>query len=100
MAFTALSVVGNGALIPAVGSFTALAVGTVTMVSGAATVTVKGLKRVEGIIGMVQGATGVGEWVICTATSGNTADLETVGEGGSATGTSVVMYIAWGPPLS
>lgn len=100
MAFSPLSVVKSGKLTPAPGSYTVFAVGETTMASGTGTATATGLIRIEGIVGMVQGATGVGEWVICTATSGNTATLETVGEGGSATGTSVVMWIAWGPPAS
>jgi hypothetical protein len=83
-------------LVPAVGSFTNLAYGMTTMSSGTGTVTVPALRVLEGIVGTVQGATGVGEMVICTATSANTATLETVGEGGSATGSSVVMWIAWG----
>lgn len=83
-------------LVPAVGSFTNLAYGMTTMASGTGTVTVPSFVALEGIVGSVQGATGVGETVICTATSGNTATLETVGEGGTATGTSVVMWIAWG----
>ena len=83
-------------LIKAVGSFTEFAVGMTTMASGTGTVTVPQFGTLHGIVGCVQGATGVGETVICTATSTNTATLETIGEGGSATGTSVVMWIAWG----
>lgn len=100
MAFNPLRVVKDGALTPAVGSFTVFAVGEGTASSGLVTVTVPGLRQVDGIIGMVQGATGVGETVICTATSTNTADLETVDESGSAAGSSVIMYIAWGPPAA
>lgn len=100
MAFNALSVVKTGRLTPALGSYTVFAVGETTMASGTGTATASGLKRIEGIVGCVQGATGVGQWVICTATSSNTATLETVAEDGSASGTSVVMWIAWGPPLS
>lgn len=83
-------------LVEAVGNFTNLAYGMTTMASGTGTVTVPGFSRLDGIVGTVQGATGVGETVICTATSTNTATLETVAEGGSTTGTSVVMWIAWG----
>lgn len=83
-------------LLQIVGSFGNIAVGFVTMASGAATVTVPQFTVLKGIVGCVQGATGVGETVICTATSTNTASLETVSEGGSTTGTSVVMWIAWG----
>ena len=94
MAFNVTSQIGK--LMPAVGSFTSFVTGMTTMASGTGTATAIGLTRLDGIVGTVQGATGVGEMVICTATSGNTATLETVGEGGSATGTSVVMWIAWG----
>ena len=81
-----------------VGSFGPFAYGMITMVSGAATVTIPQFSRIEGVVGCVQGATGVGETVICVATSTNTADLETIAEGGTTTGTSVVMWIAWGTP--
>jgi hypothetical protein len=83
-------------LVESVGSFTDLAHGMTVMASGTGTVTVPHFTRLDGIVGTVQGATGVGEMVICTATATNTATLETVGEGGSATGSSVVMWIAWG----
>lgn len=85
-------------LVENLGAFSPFAVGMATMSSGKATVTFPGLRRVDGVIGMVQGATGVGETVICTATSTNTADIETVNESGSAGGSSVVMLIAWGIP--
>lgn len=81
-----------------VGSFGPFAYGMTTMAAGTGTVTIPQFSRIEGIVGSVQGATGVGETVICTATSTNTATLETIGEGGTATGTSVVMWIAWGQP--
>ena len=100
MAFNQLDVVKSGKLTPAVGSYSVFAVGEATMVGGKLTVTCTGLRKIQGIVGMVQGATGVGETVICTATSGNTAELETVDESGSAAGTSVVMFIAWGPPAA
>ena len=80
-----------------VGSFGPFAYGMTVMVSGAATITIPQFSRIEGIMGCAQGATGVGETVICTATSANTADIETVDESGDAAGTSVVMWIAWGP---
>lgn len=79
-----------------VGSFSTFAYGMTTMSSGLGTVTISQFSSIEGITGTVQGATGVGETVICTATSGNTADIETVTEAGSAGGSSVVMWIAWG----
>jgi len=81
-----------------VGSFGPFAYGMTTMASGTGTVTIPQFSRIEGIVGCVQGATGVGETVICTATSTNTATLETINESGSAAGTSVVMWIAWGVP--
>ena len=96
MAFNVSSQAGR--LVKAIGSFTELACGMATMASGPADVTVPSLARVDGVVGCVQGATGVGETVICTATSTNTFTLETIAEGGTATGTSVVMWIAWGIP--
>ncbi len=81
-----------------VGSFRPLAYGMTTMATGTGTVTIPQFSRIEGIVGVVQGATGVGETVICTATSANTATLETIDEAGDAAGTSVVMWIAWGTP--
>lgn len=81
-----------------VGSFGPMAYGMTTMATGTGTVTIPQFSRIEGIVGCVQGATGVGETVICTATSTNTATLETIDEAGDAAGTSVVMWIAWGTP--
>lgn len=86
----------NSVLEEVVGSFGPFAYGMATMASGTATITVKQFVTVYGAVGSVQGATGVGETVIITATSGNTFTLETVAEGGTTTGTSVVMWIAWG----
>jgi hypothetical protein len=83
-------------LISTVGIHTELAVGMTTMVSGGGTVTVPQFRKLHGIVGIVQGATGVAETVVCTATSGNTATIETVDEAGDKAGTSVVMWIAWG----
>lgn len=79
-----------------VGTVTSIATGMTTMASGTGTVTVKQFRTLLGIVGTVQGATTVGETVICTATSGNTATIETIAEGGTTTGTSVVMWFAWG----
>lgn len=98
MAFNVTSQAGR--LVKAVGSYTELACGMATMASGTATVTVPALRRVDGAVGSVQGATGVGETVIITATSTNTFTIETIAEGGTATGTSVVMWIAWGIPAA
>jgi len=81
-----------------VGSFGSFAYGMSTMASGTATVTIPQFVIVHGVVGSVQGATGVGETVIFTATSTNTFTVETVAEGGTTTGTSVVMWIAWGIP--
>jgi hypothetical protein len=100
MAFNSLTVVNNGGTLPAVGSYCALAVGTGTCVAGLITVTAPGLRRIEGIVGCTQGATTVGEAVICTATSGNTAALETTDANGTVAGTSVIMWVAWGPPAA
>jgi len=98
MAFNALTYTTSGKLMQAIGSFTAMAIGETTMACGAGTATASGLKLLEGIVGMVQGATGVGEIVIATATANNTATLETIDECGCVSGTSVVMWIAWGRP--
>lgn len=94
MAFNLSSQAGK--LAQAVGSYTELAYGMTTMASGTGTVTVPGFRTLHGIVGIVQGATGAGETVICTATSGNTATLETINESDAVAGTSVVMWIAWG----
>ena len=84
-------------LIKAVGSFTEIAVGMVTMSSGTGTLDFgSALRSVDGAVGMVQGATGVGETVIATDITGTVVTLETVDESGSAAGTSVVMVMAWG----
>lgn len=83
-------------LLQIVGVFGNIAYGMTTMSSGGGTVTVPQFRTLHGIVGTVQGATGVGETVVCTATSGNTATIETVGEAGSKTGSSVVMWVAWG----
>ena len=94
MAFNLSSM--SSELIDAVGSFTNIEVGMTTMASGTGTATARHLIKLHGIVGCVQGATGVAETVICTATSGNTATLETISEVGAADGTSVVMWLAWG----
>jgi hypothetical protein len=86
----------NAKLVESVGNFTNLAVGMIVMASGTAAVTIPALKTVHGFVGCVQGATGVGQYVITTDISTNVVTIETVSEGGSTTGTSVVMYIAWG----
>lgn len=83
-------------LLEIIGVYGAVAFGMTTMSSGGGTVTVPQFTVLHGIVGIVQGATGVGETVICTATSGNTASLETISEAGSKTGSSVVMWMAWG----
>jgi len=83
-------------LLQVVGVYGNIAYGMTTMSSGGGTVTVPQFTTLHGIVGTVQGATGVGETVVCTATSGNTATIETVSEAGSKTGSSVVMWMAWG----
>lgn len=87
----------NPTLVQVTGTYAPVAVGLVTMSSGKATETINVLHRVDGCVGMVQGATGVGETVIAEDITGNVVKFETVAEGGTTTGTSVVMYIAWGP---
>lgn len=84
------------ALVATVGIHTDVAYGMTTMSSGGGTVTVPQFRKLYGIVGTVQGATGVGETVVCTATSENTATIETVSEAGSKDGSSVVMWMAWG----
>lgn len=98
MAFNLSAQTGN--LMEVIGTYTQLAPAMATMASGKADVTFPGLAVVHGVVGCAQGATGVGETVICTATSGNVASIETVDEAGDAAGTSVVMCIAWGIPNS
>jgi len=83
-------------LLQMVGVYGNIAYGMTTMSSGGGTVTVPQFTTLHGIVGTVQGATGVGETVVCTATSGNTATIETVSEAGAKTGSSVVMWMAWG----
>lgn len=83
-------------LLQVVGVFGNIAYGMTTMSSGGGTVTVPQFRTLQGIVGTVQGATGVAETVVCTATSGNTATIETVAEDGTKTGSSVVMWMAWG----
>jgi len=84
-------------LVNVVGSYANLAYGMIVMASGAATETVRVLHAVDGFVGCVQGATGVGEIVITVDITGNAVQIETVDECGCAAGTSVVMWIAWGP---
>ena len=94
MAFTVSS--QSPQLDEVVGNFGSFVSGMTTMVVGKATITINQFTRLDGIVGIAQAATGVGEIVQCTATSSNTADIETVDENGDAAGTSVVMWIAWG----
>ena len=89
---------GYPKLVEAWGGTCGTEIGYEPMVSGKATVTCRHLAIVEHVTGTVQGATGVGETVNVTATSGATFDIETVAEGGTATGTSVVMWTAHGKP--
>lgn len=83
-------------LVENVGVFAPLYVGMVTMTNGQATIVLPQFSVIEGLVGTVQGATGVGETVIVTATAANTATIETVNEAGATAGSSVVMFIAWG----
>lgn len=83
-------------LLQIVGVFGNVAFGMTTMSAGGGTVMVPQFTNLHGVVGTVQGATGVGETVICTATSGNTATIETISEAGTKTGSSVVMWMAWG----
>jgi len=79
-----------------VGTATAFATGISTCSSGAVTVTVPQFRKLLGIVATVQAATTVGDVAICVATSGNTASMEVVAEGGAAGGSQVIMWIAWG----
>ena len=79
-----------------VGVATRVATGISTCASGAVTVTVPQFSKLLGIVGTVQAATTVGDVCICTATSGNTASMEVVAEGGAAGTTQVIMWMAWG----
>jgi len=79
-----------------VGTATAIATGISTCSSGAVTVTVKQFRTLYGIVATVQAATTAGDVAICTATSGNTASMEVVAEGGAAGTTQVIMWMAWG----
>lgn len=96
MAFNKTSMTSR--LINIFGAVAEAEIGMTAMVSGTATVTCPRLQRVDWVVGCVQGATGVGETVIITATSGNTFTVETINEAGSAAGTSVVMWLAIGIP--
>mgnify|MGYP007044087205 CR=1 FL=1 len=80
-----------------VGVATRIATGISTCTgSGQVTVTVPQFSKLLGIVGTVQAATTVGDVCICTATSGNTASLEVVAEGGLAGVSQVIMWVAWG----
>jgi hypothetical protein len=79
-----------------IGSYLSIATGMTTMATGAGTVTVPQFRTLLGIVGVAQAATGVGYSVICTATSGNTATIETIDDAGDASGSAVVMWLAWG----
>lgn len=83
-----------------IGTYSQFVTGSTTMSSGQGTAIAVGLRILQGITGTVRGATGVGEDVICLSHSGNTALLETVAEGGSKGGSSVVDWIAWGIPAA
>jgi hypothetical protein len=69
------------------------------MSSGTATVVLSHLfKEVEGAVGCIANAsTGVGEDVTFSF-SGTSMVIETVAEGGSTTGSSLVSWLAWGVP--
>lgn len=81
------------------GHYLPFAVGVATMSSGTATVSLASKFHVlYGAVGsIVDAATGVGQTVTFSV-SGTDLVIETVSEGGTTTGSSLVMYIAYGNP--
>jgi hypothetical protein len=86
-------------LVEPIGHYLGMAKGVVVMASGTATVTLGHLfTSLEGAVGNIaDAATGVGQMVTFSI-SGTSLVIETVGEGGSTTGTSLVSYLVWGTP--
>jgi hypothetical protein len=86
-------------LVEPIGRYMPIAKGVVAMSSGTATVVLSHLfTSLEGAVGsVVDAATGVGEMVTFSI-SGTSLVIETVGEAGSTTGTSLVSYLVWGVP--
>lgn len=82
-----------------IGHYLPLVKGVALMASGTATVDLSAFfHSVEGAIGSIADAsTGVGEMVTFSC-SGKTLTIETVAEGGTTTGTSLVSWLAWGVP--
>lgn len=82
-----------------IGHFAPLVGGVTLMASGTATVDLSAKFHVlQGAVGNIANAsTGVGETVTFSA-SGNSLVIETIAEGGTTTGTSLVSWIAWGIP--
>ena len=82
-----------------IGHYIPLCAGVTVMVAGTATVDLSSkfyvLQGAQGSV--VDAATGVGEMVTFSF-SGNSLVIETVAEGGTTTGTSLVSWIAWGIP--
>ena len=78
----------KGRLVQAIGSFSELACGISALSGGAATVTVKSLARVDGVICSSQNSANV---VYPDSTSGNVFTL-------SGGGSDNIMWIAWGIP--
>jgi len=68
-----------------------------TASGGVVDVTIKGLSQIHGVVGTPQEATGVNHTFVVIKTSGNnfTGELMTA-SGNVVTGTSVLMFIAWG----
>lgn len=96
MAFNVTSQAGR--LAKSIGAYTELAVGMTTASGGDVDFNVPGLSRVDGVTGTVQGATTVSEVFIAVSTSGNNVVGEIMTSGGAVTGSSVLMYFAWGLP--
>jgi len=86
-------------LLETTGHYLPFVAGVATMVSGTATISLASKFHVlHGAVGSIaDAATGVGETVTFSV-DGTDLVIETVGEAGSTTGTSLVTYLAWGSP--
>lgn len=82
-----------------IGHFPPVVVGVTAMSSGTATVDLSSkFITLQGAVGNIaDAATGVGQMVTFSA-SGNSLVIETVSEGGTTTGSSLVSWMAWGIP--
>lgn len=86
-------------LLEGTGAYSGFVVGMATAVAGAIDVTIQGLSQIHGVIGNTQAATGVSHNFVVTKTSGNNFTGELILTTGEVvTGTSVLMFVAWGKP--